>query len=123
MHKLFVCQTCQRDAPLDPGTPSRGARLSAALAQEMRAANVGDVMLVRVACLNGCLNPCNISLRASAKYSLRLSRLDAAHAPAVVELLRAYVENDSGDVPREQWPAALDGHLSARVPPPNRLLG
>lgn len=123
VHKLYVCQTCQRDATLAPGTPSRGVRLSGALEHILRDARIANAMLVRVACLNGCPNPCNVALRATRKFSLRLSRLDAAHAPAVVELLSAYVEHASGDVPVADWPARLATHSSARVPPPHLLSG
>ena len=53
MHKLFVCQTCKRDEPLDPGALSRGARLADALGDalqdDFRGGRREGVSLVRVA--------------------------------------------------------------------------
>ncbi len=121
MHKLYVCQTCQRDQQLEPGTASRGMRLSAALERALTDAGIDDALMVRVACLNGCLNPCNIALRAPRKFSLRLSRLSEADAPRVARLLSAYARHEKGDVPSEDWPDGLSAHLSARVPPPHLL--
>ena len=121
MHKLYLCQTCQRDRPPRPGAESRGARLTRALLELWPSAAIPDTLILRVACLNGCLNPCNIALRAPRKISLRLSRLDAEDAADVLTLLRAYVEDDTGDVAPSRWPRGLREHLSARVPPPHSL--
>ena len=123
MHKLYVCQTCQRDAPLARGEQSRGALLTQALTEALGHERFENVLLVRVACLNGCLNPCNLALRYPRKYSLRLSRVTDDDAQAVLELLATYVHHETGDIADSEWPEGLADRLSARVPPPHMLLG
>ena len=123
MHKLYICQTCQRDAPLAPGQQSRGALLTRALTEALGHERFGNVLLVRVACLNGCLNPCNLALRGPRKYSLRLSRVTNDDVQAVLELLATYVHHETGDIADNEWPDGLADRLSARVPPPHMLLG
>ena len=116
---MYVCQTCERDGPLAPGEPSRGRALSDAVEAALREAGLEpDIALRRVNCLNGCLNPCNVALRATGKFNLRFSRLEAPHAAAVVQIAAEYHASADGDVPEDRWPAPLRGRLTVRTPPP-----
>lgn len=121
VHRLYVCTTCVRDLALAPDEPSRGRRLADALVRAL--AGEGGLRLLQVPCLNGCLNPCNVALRASGKYNLRFSRLSPDDAGAVVELARAYAGHPTGDVPEDAWPEALRGKRTVHTPPPHLLLG
>ena len=123
MHKRYVCQTCMRDEPLSPGRDTRGAQLDAALRQALGEQPVAGLTLVRVACLNGCLNPCNVSFRAPRKFALRLSRLTAADAADLLTLARRYLAHETGDLADDDWPEGLRERLSACVPPPHLLTG
>ena len=131
IHRLYVCTTCVRDLRLAPGESSRGRRL----ADEVERALGGEggpradphpgprLHLIKVPCLNGCLNPCNAALRASGKYNLRFSRLDPGDAAAVLDFARIYLGHPTGDVPEAEWPEALRGKRTVRTPPPHLLLG
>lgn len=127
IHRLYVCTTCVRDLRLAPGESSRGRRL----ADEVERALGGEggprpgprLHLIRVPCLNGCLNPCNVALRASGKYNLRFSRLGPGDAAAVLDFAGAYLDHPTGDVPEAEWPEALRGKRTVRTPPPHLLLG
>ena len=120
-HRLYVCQTCRRDEKRGPGERSRGQQLAAAVQEELAERPVAGLTLVRVACLNGCLNPCNVSLRAPRKFALRFSRMESQHAADVCALARTYLTHPTGDVSEGEWPEALRGHLTARVPPPHLI--
>ena len=64
-----------------------------------------------------------MALRASVKYNLRFSRLQAGDAAAVLHLARTYLGHPTGDVPEAEWPEALRGKRTVRTPPPHLLLG
>ena len=136
IHRLYVCTTCVRDLRLAPDETSRGQRLADEIerglyrelygegAQGMESPASGSPRLhfLKVPCLNGCLSPCNVALRASGKYNLRFSRLEPEDAGAVLDLVRAYLEHPTGDVPEDECPEALRGKRTVRTPPPHLLL-
>ena len=131
IHRLYVCTTCVRDLRLAPGEPSRGQRLAEALERGLDGRdgdNPGGIgadprlHFIKVPCLNGCLSPCNVALRASGKFNLRFSRLEPADAAAVLDFARTYLEHQTGDVREEDWPEALRGKRTVRTPPPHLLL-
>lgn len=127
VHRLYACITCVRDLRLAPGETTRGQQLAEALGRRLDGEGDGAadprLHFLKVPCLNGCLNPCNVALRASGKYNLRFSRLEPEDAAAVLEFARAYLEHPTGDVPEEEWPEALRGKRTVRTPPPHLLLG
>jgi predicted metal-binding protein len=136
IHRLYVCTTCVRDLRLAPGEPSRGQRLAEELERGLNGREGDDdgdddggigtdprLHFIKVPCLNGCLSPCNVALRASGKFNLRFSRLGPDDAAAVLAFARTYLEHPTGDVPEEEWPEALRGRRTVRTPPPHLLLG
>jgi predicted metal-binding protein len=123
VHKLFICQTCNRNVGLASGARSRGALLTQAFEEALESEPLDDVIIVRVECLSACLNPCNVAFRAARKYSLRFSRITPVEVPAILQLLVAYMQHETGDVPVEDWPQGLEGRLSARYAAPHELLG
>ena len=124
LHRLYICETCERDAPLAPGEPSRGQRLSAEVGALLVSAELGaDLSFLRVPCLNGCPSPCNIALRASGKYNLRFSRLTPDDARAVLEVTKAYIDHPTGNLPESEWPDPMRGKRTVCTPPPELLLG
>lgn len=130
IHRLYVCTTCVRDLRLAPGEPSRGQRLADEVQRclDGRDGNGGigadpRLHFIKVPCLNGCLSPCNVALRASGKFNLRFSRLEPDDAAAVLDFARTYLGHPTGDVPEAEWPEALRGKRTVRTPPPHLLLG
>ncbi|MGI9336212.1 MAG: DUF1636 family protein [Gammaproteobacteria bacterium] len=131
-HRLYVCVTCVRDLPKRFGGPpgqsgrdvqTRGHALAAAVEAALtRAGPPPGLNFIRVPCLNGCLKPCNIALRARGKFNLRFSRVQPQDAGDVVALARAYMTSESGDIPPSDQPDTLRGKQSARLPPPHLLL-
>lgn len=131
IHRLYVCTTCVRDLRLAPGEASRGQRLADELERGLDdAANRNDggigadprLHFIKVPCLNGCLSPCNVALRASGKFNLRFSRLEPEDAASVLDFARTYLDHATGDVPEDEWPVALRGKRTVRTPPPHLLL-
>ena len=133
IHRLYVCTTCVRDLRLAPDETSRGQRLAEALehglggglGREGNDSPGADPQLhfIKVPCLNGCLSPCNVALRASGKFNLRFSRLEPDDARAVLDFAHTYLDHPTGDVPEEKWPEPLRGKRTVRTPPPHLLLG
>ena len=134
IHRLYVCTTCVRDLRLAPGEPSRGQRLADKVQRCLDGRDAGAgadggigadprLHFIKVPCLNGCLSPCNVALRASGKFNLRFSRLEPDDARAVLAFTRTYLDHPTGDVPEEEWPEALRGRRTVRTPPPHLLLG
>ena len=128
IHRLYVCTTCVRDLRLAPGEASRGQRLADELQRRLAGAPIGGAAgsrlhFLKVPCLNGCLRPCNVALRASGKYSLRFSRLEPADAAAVLDFALTYLGHPTGGVPEADWPEALRGKRTVCTPPPHLLLG
>ena len=123
LHRLYVCVTCVRDLPVQPGEEGRGRTLAQGVEAALATAELpGELSFIRVPCLSGCLNPCNIALRASRKYNIRFSRVQPEDANDVVTLTRAYMMSESGDIPDAEQPASLRAKLSARLPPPHLML-
>jgi len=114
---LYLCQTCVRDSVPPPGEPTRGRRLADAVETLLSAAPAEHrPILRRVACLNACLSPCSIALRAPGKLALRFSRLGPDDAVDVVALAAAYGRSNDGNLAGEALPPALRNKLSARAP-------
>ncbi|MGD9536903.1 MAG: DUF1636 family protein [Alphaproteobacteria bacterium] len=113
--KLFICRTCVRDLRVPPGEQTAGEKLYDAVAAAVDEAG-GGIPLQGTACLNGCLNPCNASVRGHGKALLRFSRLTPEDAPALAALARAYIAHKTGDLSAKELPEPLRAKLSARAP-------
>lgn len=114
---VHVCRTCDRNAP--PATTA--ARAGTALATTLRgllATTPGADWDVReVACLNGCLKPCNVAFRGPDRYSYRFSRITPADLPQILAFGDCYWRAATGEVAEEKIPEALRAKLTVRTPP------
>lgn len=120
--RLFICETCVRDQRPGADGRSRGRRLADRI-QELQAERTGSSIELRVvACLSGCLNPCNVALRRRGRSGLRFSQLDAEHAEDLLALAERYATADHDAIDELAIPAALADHLSARTPPVRALV-
>jgi len=120
-NRLHICQTCERDGPLADDGTSRGQRLSARINDALGASDLSEKLVIRkVPCLSGCLNPCNVSFRATGKASVRFGKLTEDQACDVVKFANLYVQSVDGDVDRDRWPESMREKMTARTPaPPN----
>ena len=117
--RLHICQTCMRYEPPEADGRTLGQHLTDAIAEAREQAGLSDALVLRkVPCLSGCLRPCNVSFRAPGKSSIRFSKLRPEDAPHLIEFARQYMASTDGEVPREQWPEALQTRLTATTPAP-----
>ena len=115
---LFVCRTCARDAPVGVNEASKGSVIAARLRTLLSDANLTDHIRLRVAsCLNGCVNPCNVSLRGKGKYTFRFGGLEPGDEPAIVAFAEAYLSHQNGCVPPQEWDESLRAKFSAEIAP------
>ena len=70
-----------------------------------------------VYCLNGCKSPCNVGFRAAGKHHVRFNRLTPENAADVLAYARAYQASATGDLCKEETPAAMRGKMTVRTPP------
>lgn len=113
---VYVCRTCDRNAP--PG--SRAAQAGGALAAALRnvlAAQGPDGDVREVACLNGCLRPCNVAFRGPDRHTYRFSRITPADLPQIAAFAGRYWNEATGAVTDERIPEALRAKLTVRTPP------
>ena len=116
--RLYICETCERDVRIAADELTRGQQLVAAIERELAERDLEPPFSIRVvSCLNGCLKPCNVALRARGKYQLRFSKLTAAEASAVIDFALLYADSTIGDPDASQWPAVLRERNTVRVPP------
>ncbi len=105
---IYVCRTCARAA--HPGSSEAGAGLR--LAEQISAALAaggGELDVREVACLNGCLQPCNVALRGSGRNTLRFSHVVEADVPSLIVFSRQY------------WASAPGQDVSESIPPQLRV--
>jgi predicted metal-binding protein len=104
--RLFVCGSCGLAPPERDGeTRSPFAAAVAAVIADT------GLELREVACLNGCLHPCNAALRAPARATLRFSAL----GPDDVAPLLAFAQDYWRAVPGTEAALALPAQLAARL--------
>jgi len=116
--KLFVCRTCERDAPVISGQSTAGEVFGRAV---LAAAEGSGVPVRLTPCLNGCLKHCNAGLRGRDRWTYRFSRLVPADAAALVEAARMYLSAPEGELDLEKLPSSLRDKMTVRTPPPHRL--
>jgi predicted metal-binding protein len=112
---LFVCTTCPRDG--ETAGAARGSQLARALQAAIDAR--GMALEVReVACLNGCLSPCNVALRGARRWTWRFSHCTLQEVDALLGVAGNYWHAADGRLAPSALPAALQEKLSAGTPPP-----
>lgn len=112
---VYVCRTCDRNAAPGSAPAQAGTALAAALRDALAADP--DWVVREVACLNGCLKPCNIAFRGPDRYTYRFSRLSADDVAGIVAFGQRYWRAAAGEVAGEKIPEALRAKLTVRTPP------
>ena len=112
---LTVCATCR-----GPGWAEGEPRQGEALALLVEAAAAGSGVVVRrTQCLMGCDWGCNVAVQAPGKLAYALGRFapTAEAAEGLVAWAALHAGSATGQVPYRQWPPAVKGHFTARLPP------
>jgi len=119
---IYTCITCRYSAAEREGGDGRtgGEMLSALIAEAALMLPQPDSFLLKTTkCFMGCERHCNVHLRAPGKFGYVIGALPPTteSAAAVVDYFARYMESEDGRVPMREWPQALRGHFTARVPP------
>lgn len=116
---LYVCRTCDRNAPLASAERANGLRLSATLCAMIADDPVAALAIREVACLNGCPHPCNAGLRGTARPTLRFSHIGQDDCSALIAYARIYWAAAPGQDIVAELPASLRAKLTVCTPPPS----
>ena len=115
---LYTCKSCPKSESVD-NTKKQGSvifeKINEILAKNTRIKNLDTR---GVYCLNGCLNPCNISFRARNKYTMRFSKLTLEDLDDIILFARAYSSSSDGNLKDHEIPAGIQSKISVRTPPP-----
>ncbi len=114
---VTVCRTCDRNAPPDSGAAQAGTALAAALRAVLAATPKAHWDVREVACLNGCLKPCNVAFRGPDRYTYRFSRITPEDLPQIVAFGNRYWREATGEVAPAKIPAVLRAKLTVCTPP------
>ena len=114
---IYVCRPCDRDAP--PGSPAQlaGQRLTHACGSAIASRPDCDLIVREVDCLNGCPQPCNVSLRGARLPTLRFSQVVTDDIPALLDLALRYWTPDRRSDIQESIRDTLRAKLTAYIPP------
>ena len=114
---VYVCRTCDRNAPPGSEAAQAGSFLASAMRKLLAATPQANWEVREVACLNGCLKPCNFSFRGPDRYTYRFSRITADDLPQIVEFGGRYWRAAAGEVAGEKIPEELRAKLTVCTPP------
>lgn len=116
VHLLHVCTKCRR-----PGAQAaEGRQLFEQVKQQLAAlAEPPPVRLNGVECLSGCNHSCTIAIAAPGKPTYLFGDLSPGpgQAAQIVTLAALYRRSEDGELPGDEWPAALRAVLLARIAP------
>ncbi|MEM8657232.1 MAG: DUF1636 domain-containing protein [Pseudomonadota bacterium] len=118
MTTITVCTTCRQPALREE--KERDPCGEALLAEVQAAAEgVPGVSVRGVACLMGCEHGCNIAISGARKLTYVLGGFEptAEAAAGIAEYAGKHAVSATGTVPFREWPQAVKGHFTARVPP------
>ncbi len=113
---ITICDTCNIVKPETPPEQTDGERFAGLV--ESAAVGRAGVQVRRHSCLMGCRTGCNVIIQGAGKMTYVLSAFEptADSAQGVVDYAICHSESESGQVPFRQWPEAVKGHFTARIP-------
>jgi predicted metal-binding protein len=115
-----VCRTCDRNAPGGLGERSAGEELACRIRDTIDTGDERGWTVRAVACLNGCLNPCNVAFRGADRYTYRFSRLNEADVDDILAFGEHYWSVPEGAVEPNRIPGALHAKMTVCTPPRGR---
>jgi len=122
---LYVCVTCRGKAAVAPDAsdavrpdPRPGARLLAAVEQQLTADGDKGIAVVPANCLSNCPRGCSAAVSASGKWTYVIGDLDPdRHAGDVSDFARQHRAHAEGVPEWRDRPEHVRKHTIARVPP------
>jgi predicted metal-binding protein len=115
---LYVCVTCRGSAGDVPVAERPGARLYAAVEQQLQAHEDEGIAVVPANCLSNCQRGCSAAVSASGKWTYVIGDLDPdRHAGDVVDFARLHRAHEEGVPEWRSRPEHVRKHTIARVPP------
>lgn len=117
---VFVCTSCDHNKPVPKDRVSEGASLATAIIEHLALANKDHLSVQKIGCLNGCLKPCNVSLRGRDRATFRFSHLEEQNIGAILDFAALYWKTAEGNVGVEQIPKAIRSKLTIHTPPNGR---
>jgi predicted metal-binding protein len=112
---IHVCVTC-RHGDCEGKRP--GAVLHEALAAELAAQGISDIVAQPVECLSVCKRPCTITFAGAGKWTYVIGDLDAAdHVGDIILGAQRYGASADGIVPWRERPVPIRRGVIARIPP------
>jgi len=117
---IFVCRTCDRNAPVEFNERSAGERLALRITDAADTSDERGWAVRKVACLNGCLNPCNVAFRGPDRFTYRFSRLIEADVNDILAFGALYWSVTEGGVEPDRIPGALRAKMTVCTPPRGR---
>jgi predicted metal-binding protein len=118
---LYVCVTCRGNAAVAMDAPAAerpGARLLAAIEQQLNAGGGDGIDLVAANCLSNCPRGCSAAVSGSGKWTYVIGDLDPdRHAGDIVDFARLHQAHEQGLPEWRDRPEHVRKHTIARVPP------
>lgn len=115
---MFVCNTCDRNGAIGPSGHSAGELLASDIRAHIASVDDTGGWSVRdVACLNGCLRPCNVGFRGRGRFTYRFSRVVDADAAALLRFGAEYWDSAQGMVNDDRIPLVLRTKMTVCMPP------
>ncbi|MEM9210734.1 MAG: DUF1636 domain-containing protein [Pseudomonadota bacterium] len=115
--RLIICDTCR----VNKAEPVNGKTCGEQLHDLTVAAHDQDpsVTIEKHSCLMGCDRACNIAITSEGRMTYVLGEFtpDQESAEAILKYTRLYSASSDGRVPYREWPDAIKGHFTARIPP------
>lgn len=113
---LHVCTTCRAEG--DASETRAGARLLAALEEEIARRPAGALRVEPVECLSVCKRPCSVAVSSPGRWTYVYGDLDpAASAATILDGIGLYAGTPDGIVPWRERPQAFRSGVVARIPP------
>ena len=114
---VTVCDTCNRAEKRGTDIVPKDGEIFASLL-ELAASGQEEIEVRRFGCLAGCDHACNVAVQEYGKFSYVLGHFEPTQekAEAIIDFANMYHGSKTGMIPLKERPAALKGHMRAKLP-------
>jgi predicted metal-binding protein len=117
---VFVCTSCDHNKPVSNDRVSEGGSLAIAFVEYLNSREDIDLAVQKIACLSGCLKPCNVALRGRDRSTFRFSHVTEQNIGAITDFGNLYWGTVDGDVGVEELAQEIRSKLTIHTPPKGR---